>query len=192
MRPYAVFAPLRFLIFAVLIHHVATLGINCRGSPSCTGRRVARRMLRSIETIDRGRWFANGEQIACVSVETEDGPVSFCAFLQHTGGAWGSRILELAYFLRDHGCQSCGSVPYYYPGVNDVSSGELTYNFVRKPCSRDDGLCYVTTASAAAPVGGVNVGKRIVSVSNVSIHHSPAIPSIMSVLWVALLSFRWV
>ena len=138
-----------FLVLATLLNLVAALGINCRGASSCRGTRVARRLTRVIETIDRGRWYADGEQIACVSIETDDGSDSFCAFLQNTGGAWGSRILELAHYIVGHGCKGCGSVPYFYPEENDVSRGELTYNYVSKPCSRDDGLCGVDRPSSA-------------------------------------------
>ena len=137
------------LVLAALLNLVAALGINCRGGSNCRGTRVGRRLTRAIETIDRGRWYANGEQIACVSIETEDGYDSFCAFLQNTGGAWGSRILELANYIVGHGCKSCGSVPYFYPEENDVSRGELTYNYVSKPCSINDGLCGEDRPSSA-------------------------------------------
>jgi len=161
--------PARLLIFASLLHLAAALGINCRGGAcSSTG---ARQLTRAIEGIDRNRWFANGEQIACVTFDTDDSSSSFCAFLQNTGGAWGSRILELAHYLRDHGCKGCGSVPYFYPEDNDVSHGELTYNVVNKPCSRRDGLCYVSSA-----VGRVDM----------------SLLSIVSFLWIALLMYWWV
>jgi len=144
----------RLLIFTALLSFAAALGINCRGSGACSAGRAGE-LLRAIEGIDRGRWFADGEQIACVTYDSGDGSASFCAFLQNTGGAWGSRILELAHHLRDHGCKGCGSVPYFYPEDNDVSQGELTYNSVRRPCSYRNELCYVTTASSA--VRGVNM-----------------------------------
>jgi hypothetical protein len=154
----------RLLIFAALFNLAAALGINCRGS-NCG---PADSLTRAIESIDRGRWFANGEQIACTTFtsSTTDGAptsTSTCAVLQNTGGAWGSRILELAHYLQDHGCKGCGSVPYFYPEDNDVSHGELTYNSVRRPCSSRDGLCYVTTASSA--VGGINMSMCIVPAS---------------------------
>ena len=148
-------SPTRLLVLAALFHIATALGINCRGSCG-VGVRAARPITRAIEGIDPGRWFANGEQIACVSyADSEGGYSSYCAFLQNTGGAWGSRILELAHHLQAHGCKGCGSVPYFYPEDNDVSRGELTYNYVSKPCSRRDGLCYVTTASSA--VGRVDM-----------------------------------
>jgi hypothetical protein len=158
-------ASARLLIFATLFSLAAALGINCRGA-GCGS--AAGPLTRAIEGIDRGRWFANGEQIACVTVTSttaDSGTTtsSYCAFLQNTGGAWGSRILELAHYLRDHGCKGCGSVPYFYPEDNDVSHGELTYNSVRRPCSWRDGLCSVTTASSA--VGRVNMGMWIVHAS---------------------------
>jgi len=163
--------PTRLLVLVALFHIVAALGINCRGFCGA-GVRPAGGLTRAIERIDPGRWFANGEQIACVSYwDTDSGYSSYCAFLQNTGGAWGSRILELAHYLRDHGCKGCGSVPYFYPEDNDVAHGELTYNFVQKACSRSDGLCYVTTASSA--VSRVNT----------------TVLSVMSVIWIAFLAY---
>jgi hypothetical protein len=162
-------ASARLLFLFALFNLASALGINCRGAGGCGS--AAGPLTRAIETIDQGRWFANGEQIACVTITTSgsDGvpaSSSTCAFLQNTGGAWGSRILELAHYLRDHGCKGCGSVPYFYPEINDVSRGELTYNHVRRPCSDRDGLCYVTTASSA--VGRVNKGMWIVPASKLS------------------------
>jgi len=135
----------RLLIFASLLHLAAALGINCRGGAcASTG---AHQLTTAIEGIDRNRWFANEEQIACITVDsTATRSSSICALLQNTGGAWGSRILELAHYLRDYGCKGCGSVPYFYPEDNDVSHGELTYNVVIQPCSSRDGLCYVSSA----------------------------------------------
>jgi hypothetical protein len=142
----------QWLIFAALLNLVAGLGINCRGSYSCVGaRRVAHRLTHSIGAIDRNRWYRNREQIACVSLEGDESVRWFCAFLQNTGGAPGSKILELAHYIEDHGCRGCGSVPYYFPeGDNNVSRGELTYNSVITPCSLDDGLCLATRNPSVA------------------------------------------
>jgi hypothetical protein len=120
---------------------------------------VVRRLTRSIDNIDPNRWYSNREQIACASAtlvvqninhlaRRSGGNVWICAFLQNTAGAPGSKILELAHRIDAHGCTVCGSVPYFYPAENDVSRGELTYNYVNKPCSRRDGLCSTTSSSA--------------------------------------------
>jgi len=146
---------------------------NCSPSPLSSTSSPPR----AIETIDRGRWFANEEQIACVTItdDTDDSETtsSTCALLQNTGGAWGSRILELAHYLEGHRCKGCGSVPYFYPGDHNVSHGELTYNTVNRPCSYRDGLCYMTTVSSAG--GRVNI----------------TMLCIMSFLRVAWLIYRW-
>ena len=145
--------PTQLFIFAVLWHLVDGLGINCRGSSNCGGQgavRVVRRLTRSINDIDPSRWYRNGEQIACMGVDSDNGIRFYCAFLQNTGGAPGSKILELAHYIQDHGCKICGSVPYFYPAENDVSRGELTYNSVIKPCSRDDGLCPIPSSPSSA------------------------------------------
>jgi len=166
-------SPIKLLVLAALFHIATSLGINCHGS--CTaGIHPGGALTRAIERIDPGRWFANGEQIACISYSNSDGGFSsYCAFLQNTGGAWGSRILELAHYLQAHGCKGCGSVPYFYPEINDVSHGELTYNYVFNPCSRKDGLCYVTTANSA--VGRVNLTALF----------------FMAVIWITLLAYWW-
>jgi hypothetical protein len=117
-----------------LIPAATALGINCRGSHNCLGgASIAQSLTAFISDIDQGRWYENGEHIACditVVVDSGSSNVCTCAFLQNTGGAWGSDILRLAHYISDHGCQACGSVPYFYPSDNDVRHGELTYNYV--------------------------------------------------------------
>lgn len=117
------------LAAALLAAHAATLGINCRGSLNCgdswpyTPANKAQALVGYINGINANRWYANGEQIACFA--------NHCAFLQRTGGAWGSKIRQLAPYITGHGCSSCGSVPYYYPqGNNNVADGMLTFNYV--------------------------------------------------------------
>ncbi|KAJ5475959.1 hypothetical protein N7475_001688 [Penicillium sp. IBT 31633x] len=66
----------------------------------------------------------------------------YCAFLQGTGGTNGGKIKELAHYIPDHGCKMCGSVPYFYPGDNNVANGQLTFNYVDNPCNlADTALC---------------------------------------------------
>lgn len=51
-----------------------------------------------------------------------------------TGGVLGRDIKILYQDLVDHGCSACGSVPTGLPaGINDVSRGMLTLNFVSDP-----------------------------------------------------------
>ena len=124
----------------------SSVGINCEGSSVCSSSEHAAQDLTTyIQTIDRNRFYKDGQQIACVTavVTTHDGDASFafCAFLQHTGGTNGSKILELAPYIPAHGCHACGSVPFLYPSSNDDSHGALTFNHVSKPCSRNNGLC---------------------------------------------------
>lgn len=123
------------LPFLPLLPLTSALGINCRGSEECSWANsgVARSLVDHIDGIDNNRWYNNGQQIACTA--------SICAFLQNTGGTWGREIRELAHYIPDHGCKVCGSVPYFFPrGDNDVSHGELTFNFVRSPAC-DGRLC---------------------------------------------------
>ncbi|WYZ37982.1 hypothetical protein EsH8_II_001488 [Colletotrichum jinshuiense] len=96
----------------------AAKGINCEGSGNCnrsinTGvnGNEANQLKSLIDRIDDNRWYNNGQKIACVNW--------VCAFLQNTGGAPGRNIKGLAHFIPEHGCKVCGSVPYFYPAVND-------------------------------------------------------------------------
>jgi hypothetical protein len=130
------YTALAFLAISPTAHG---LGINCRGSGYCTwnddkNTYEARTLTYFINGIDGGRWYNNGEHIACT-------PSGICAFLQKTGGTWGSKIKELAHYIPDHGCTICGSVPYYFPdGNNNVDDGMLTYNYVSNPKCKN-GLC---------------------------------------------------
>ncbi|KAJ5142874.1 uncharacterized protein N7515_001661 [Penicillium bovifimosum] len=114
------------------------LGINCRGSAKCSGLygpdNVANDLKSAIDGIDVNRWYYNGEQIACVGNQAGNGG-GYCAFLQNTGGTNGQWIKDIAHYIPEHGCKMCGSVPYYYPGSNDVGQGELTFNYVDNPCN---------------------------------------------------------
>lgn len=116
----------------------AAKGINCEGSSNCNPsfnsgvwRAEAGELKNLIDRIPDDKWFNNGQKIACVRW--------ICAFLQNTGGAPGRNIKGLAHFIPDHGCTICGSVPYFYPAINDVSQGMLTFNWVNTP--KCEGLC---------------------------------------------------
>ncbi|KAJ5142873.1 killer toxin [Penicillium bovifimosum] len=119
----------------------AALGINCRGSANCNtfgNSQIAVSLTHAIDGIDPNRWYNNGEHIACVGTGAPiTGNGGFCAFLQNTGGTNGAWIKSIAHNIPEHGCKTCGSVPYYFPGDNDVSKGELTYNYVDDSCSQD-------------------------------------------------------
>jgi hypothetical protein len=114
---------------------VANLGINCRGSSNCgltTVDGIANRLVEYIQQIPDDAWYDNGQHIACYDF--------ICAFLQGTGGTWGSILKQLAPYIPDHGCTACGSVPYYFPqGDNNVADGQLTFNYVDNDCGY--GLC---------------------------------------------------
>src|SRR5580658_3283021 len=117
--------PTSLFIIAIFLSSASALGINCRGSIRCSEASsppaLAHVLTADISGIDQGRWYNDGEQIAC---ELDEDSNHFCAFLQNTGGAWGSDILRLAPYIPGHGCDTCGSVPYFYPSDNDVDHGE--------------------------------------------------------------------
>ncbi len=146
-----------FLFVGTLINQTMALGINCRGSPTCTQSTKTSHAVKTIagfinDKIQPCRIYRNGEHIACIT----DGNIlasngGFCAFLQNTPfGASGLDIQALITSLNsrtDDECNNCGSIPITFPyslgGVNaDVGKGQLTVNFVgntANPCPT--GLC---------------------------------------------------
>lgn len=129
---------------ASLVVSASALGINCRGSGACAlaiSGNSARELANYINNINDGRYYQNGEHIACATFAADEGTQGHvCAFLQNSNGAPGSSIRALAHYIPDHGCKECGSVPLFYPDDNDVNNGELTFNVVgSNACG--DGLC---------------------------------------------------
>ncbi|KAJ7257289.1 Kp4-domain-containing protein [Mycena rebaudengoi] len=106
-----------------------TTGINCNGSKACFygDSRAAAFLAGYIDKMRDDIWINNGQHIACIG--------HICAFLQNTGGTWGSIVKQLApHIPYGHSCKICGSVPYYFPqGNNNVADGELTFNYVYSP-----------------------------------------------------------
>jgi hypothetical protein len=126
------------LVSVAIAPMVQGLGINCRGSNYCIdnsekNQYEAQTLRWFLNAIDSGRWYNNGEHIACT-------PANICAFLQNTDGTTGDWIKGLAHFIPDHGCTVCGSVPYYYPSDNNVNDGQLTFNYVSNPACKN-GRC---------------------------------------------------
>lgn len=137
---------LALLLLAASSSPVQSLGVNCRGSGLCTPvingpvtgneAKVLTDWIQGIEAegyqpvvIDSNRIYKNGEQIACYQRS------SICAFLQKTAnGVSGANVRKLAKYIPDHGCKVCGSVQTDFPNSNDVNNGELTFNYVTKPC----------------------------------------------------------
>jgi hypothetical protein len=112
------------------------LGINCRGSVACEafdpqgGGPVIQRVIDALNNnLDDNGQFPQGPQLGC-SFPVAGGPGAVCAFLQDMNGQTvsGAKIKSLANDLVAHKCKACGSVPV--DGGNDVSTGQLTINFV--------------------------------------------------------------
>jgi len=123
------FATLSFMLAA----NVQALGINCRGSLCCPrSTDFAQQLADMIANLDPSDTFTSGQQMACLDTGSGglcDGQV--CAFLQNTGSTFGvSQLTSLANDIVGHGCSACGSVPVGFPDSNDVSQGELTFNYV--------------------------------------------------------------
>ncbi|KAJ7757578.1 killer toxin [Mycena metata] len=113
--------------------NVAAFGINCQGSGKCDGQPgdTASLLVGDIDGIDEGRYYANGQHIAC--------RLNICAFLQNQEEQMnGAEIRGVAHDITEHGCKVCGSVPTK-PG-NNVADGQLTFNYVSEAGCRE-GLC---------------------------------------------------
>ena len=123
------------ILVAILAAHTTALGINCKGSFLCSKTPMVSSMTASSlndliqQKVDDNRYFFRGEKIACFDY--------FCAFIQKTPngqGLMGSQVKKLAPYIVANGCKICGNVPVMYPGGNDVNKGELTFNYVDRPC----------------------------------------------------------
>lgn len=116
---------------------ILALGINCEGSGNCAlASGSAKKLTSYIDNIPKDRWYTNNENIACTALSQG----SICAFLQGTGGALGRNNPGLAHFITDHGFDTCGGLPYFYPSDNNVADGQLRYNFVEGGAC-GEGLC---------------------------------------------------
>lgn len=104
------------------------LGINCRGSSLCVKANVLHAFQSLAPSLDQNRQYQNGEHIMCTFLDA----TNICMFFQGTGfGAPGRSVGPLIDALIAHGCDTCGSVPIFFPsGNNDPSSGILTVNVV--------------------------------------------------------------
>lgn len=87
--------------------------------------------------IDDNRWYNDGEQIACEWADFYSGSV--CVFWQKSNGNSGRETKTYINALADHGCGLCGSIPYGYPGTNDVNNGVLTVNWATHDCLGNGG-----------------------------------------------------
>ena len=129
--------------------HASALGINCRGNPSCNlyshSGIATTEWLRDVivglngySGIDESRYYNDGEHIACAGSSLG---AAICAFMQKSQGARGATIKLAAQDLVNHGCGTCGSAPLDRNN-NDISLGELTFNYVMDPCGNSaKGLC---------------------------------------------------
>ncbi|KAK3368976.1 killer toxin [Lasiosphaeria ovina] len=130
---FAKFSQLGLWAAILSLAGVNALGINCLGSSQCGSGKSAD-LQAVLETLPDEQVFLDDVQIACVF-----GGV--CAFLQNIPageGVTGAQIKSLGQQIVDHGCQSCGSVPFQN---NDVSEGELTFNFSNTVCGDGDLIC---------------------------------------------------
>ncbi|KAK0517286.1 hypothetical protein JMJ35_000441 [Cladonia borealis] len=139
MRPSVIFS----ILFSAI--SVTALGINCRGSALCTIGILGGSLTGVIElvgNISATDEFAPGEHIACQG--------HLCAFTQKYGDSFSAGdALPLLQGLAAHGCNYCGSNPIL-PG-NDVSTGEVTVNYVASEQYPGSGKCPANFPQPACP-----------------------------------------
>lgn len=127
MALYSVF--LKIVVIGILLYPgtISGLGINCRGSRSCS-------LLYSLNVIadkicnqiPKTNLFSPGQRIAtdCKALN------GIAAFTQNTDKRLsGEQLCVLIRRLQDHKCRVCGSVPFD-ESKNDVNLGQLTVNYV--------------------------------------------------------------
>ncbi|MCJ1466811.1 hypothetical protein MMC07_005431 [Pseudocyphellaria aurata] len=137
---FTIFTLANFAAVLSIVSPTFASEVTCNGDPDChpANNRIARKLTDYINFIDPNRNYLDRELIACQKFKIDTVFESHvCAFVQKEGGAPGSSIRNLAQFIPDHGCQTCGSVPYLYP---EGYGGNLTYNVVSDGACRD-GLC---------------------------------------------------
>lgn len=102
------------------------LGINCRGSSSCSGIYNLNIIVDKVcNQTPQGNVYNPGVRIATNCVASS----GIAAFIQSTSQSLNAgQVCQLLRKLQDHGCRVCGSIPIN-PG-NDVSKGQVTVNFV--------------------------------------------------------------
>ncbi|KAL6871756.1 killer toxin [Trichoderma longibrachiatum] len=130
------------------------LGINCHGDTKCgiaylSGGRLSQ-LGTVIKKIDDTRKYENGDDIACVEIDSVNfkGPFksTLCAWIEnYDDTVTGAEIKAAFQELLDHGCAICGAVPLLYAkGVDDINKGELNVDLVdslpegckaNEPCS---------------------------------------------------------
>ncbi|KAF1914230.1 killer toxin Kp4/SMK [Ampelomyces quisqualis] len=116
----------------VAARDAAKLGINCRGSSSCSSSSNLYDMRLFLQLIDNNTEFVSGQQAACRQFDpfnSSGGLGGLCVFPQKllaTEKVTGKDLKEAVSALIDHGCKRCGSTP--------IHSGEITVNYVTKPC----------------------------------------------------------
>ncbi|KAF2669833.1 killer toxin [Microthyrium microscopicum] len=123
-------------VLAILLSSSLTsaLGINCKGSGTCTLCSVGLDELSGLINSDLSdsKKFVNGDKVACIGCRHVVG--GLCAIVQNIGGGnvEGLVVKQKVSDLLSHGCKGCGSCPVF-PG-NDVSTGEITVNYVKNHC----------------------------------------------------------
>lgn len=131
---------MQFSSLTLFITSAAALGINCRGSGFCNFNDASMQVVHDqigiiVAEGGGGRRFNTGQQIACSHGQQG----SICAFYQSGASGTAQDAYGQIQGLLNHKCRQCGSIPTQ-PG-NDVSKGQLTVNYVSKPCCEGDCHC---------------------------------------------------
>lgn len=129
-------SPMIIVLVVILIRPEGSfgLGINCRGSIECAigpgiGAKVLERLSNAACEINGGNQFWPGQHITQGCFENGGGGIA--VFTQRTDRVVTAEyVCRMLRVLRDHGCGTCGSIPFDYESTNDVNNGEITVNYV--------------------------------------------------------------
>lgn len=128
--PHLYISILTIAIVGILIQPSYGLGINCRGSilcdfpPALDSGTYLQIITDQVCGLDGNTVFSPGQHMAASCIDSGGG---FAAFTQNTDQPfYAVMACNLLHVLQDHGCKTCGSVPFDVSGANDVNNGELT------------------------------------------------------------------
>ncbi|KJK85797.1 hypothetical protein H633G_10355 [Metarhizium anisopliae BRIP 53284] len=126
---------MHFSSILFFISSAAALGINCRGSGVCSFNDASLQVVHD----QIGNLIAGGGGDRHFNQGRKSPHDDVCAFYQNGASGSARDAYGQVQGLIDHKCRQCGSIPTQ-PG-NDVSKGELTVNYVGKPCCEGDCHC---------------------------------------------------
>lgn len=175
--------------FIILLNTVVHgLGVNCRGDRRCKSEEflhVMDRMIQNINLTNDEDIYDRDVFVACIGASSRHRGF-FCAFTHgHTpdSGVTGAVLKEKISELKQHGCKTCGGVPFSGNDPNPMGMLLVDYSKNNDGCN-EFGLCPPSTPAPRPILSSVNTllppaPHPILSSVNILLPPAPA-PSILS------------